>query len=664
MSQRIHFLYIFLFSSLHAQIPSEDTMKINLDGVVISSGFQAGNNMPVSFTNLNRSDWNLKNTGQEPSFFLSETPSVTFYSDAGSFNGYSYFRLRGIDQTRINMTLDGVPLNEPEDQGVYFSNYPDFLNAVGKIQIQRGAGTSQNGAASYGGSILFSSPDLSDSAQSSVGISAGSFNTFRLYGRHNTGFKNGKGLFVRGSVLHSDGYKTRSGHNSGSIFYSGGWLQGKSLWKITGFAGHQRNELAWIGVPADILESNPRANGNANEDDMFTQSLTQLQHIYSPGKKHTIRSSLYFNYLKGNYDFDYNNFLGLPSTDELYNYAFESFFTGIFSNYTFESENLSWTTGIHANTYARIHRGSEKTLGELYQNTGMKSEFSVFSRMSYAWQPMAFFADIQYRTAGFDYTGSVDLESQSWIFLNPRAGLVWNLNPAVQVYFSLGQTGREPTRNDMFAGNDDLPADSLGAPLTGILDPEFVTDYEWGVRIKGKKISANVNLYYMNFRNEIVLVGQFGPNGLALSGNVEKSYRSGVEMELNWSPRHWLRVNTILSVNRSRIVAGETWLQPVLTPAVIAGQEWVFRIKNIETGIAGRFQSRSFMDFANEYSLKNYFLLNWRGTVSFKKWELTILVNNLTNARYFNNGYVDFVGTPRYFIQAPVNFSTMAGFNF
>ncbi|MEZ4775949.1 MAG: TonB-dependent receptor [Bacteroidia bacterium] len=661
--------FLLIFSDATAQtipqdtVPANDTISVNIREIVISAGYLAGPNTPVAFHDVSVVDLDNKNAGQEPSFLLSETPAITVYSDAGSAYGYAYFRLRGIDQTRINMTLDGVPLNEPEDQGVYFSNYPDFLNSVGKIQIQRGIGTSKNGSASYGGSLAFSSPDLNDSSQTVIGLTLGSFNMYRMFAEHNSGIKNGKGLYVRGSFLHADGYKERSAHTSGSLFYSAGKYGEKYSLKLTGFAGQQRNELAWLGVSLDIINRNPRTNGNANENDQFTQSLTQLQHIWSPTRRSTFRSSLFYNYLRGNYDFDYLNFLGEPSTEELYNYAFESHFGGFFSNYTFESGNFLWTTGLQVNQYARTHTGSEKSLGELYKNTGYKKDFSAFSKVAYSFRKFVVYGDVQGRSTRFDYKGSVAFPGISWQFLNPKAGIIWNAGPHVSFYYSLGRTGREPTRNDMFAGSDDLMADSLGNYIAGITNPEFVTDHELGLRFSRGRLKASLNLYYMDFENEIVLVGEFGPNGLALSNNVDQSIRTGIEADIEWRLLQWLKMTGNISLNRSLILEQAIQFVPVLTPRLIVNQEWVYVGKRFEAGVSGRYQSTSFIDFANQNEVDGYFLLNCRATFSLKQWSFTLLVNNLTNTRYFNSGYIDVVGTPRYFVQAPANVAGMIRFS-
>jgi iron complex outermembrane receptor protein len=195
------YFILFLLTILTSrQLKAQDTLGLDttktLQEVIIT--YQADKLTPITFQNISSKDLKTKSTGQEPSFLLSETPSITNYSDAGNSQGYSYFRLRGIDQTRINMTLDGVPLNEPEDQGAYFSNYPDILNSVSKIQIQRGVGTSKNGVASYGGSVQLFSPNLYDSSKTTFGFGYGTFNSLRAFGEYNGGVKNRKALYVSG----------------------------------------------------------------------------------------------------------------------------------------------------------------------------------------------------------------------------------------------------------------------------------------------------------------------------------------------------------------------------------------------------------------------------------------------------------------------------------
>lgn len=652
-----------LFSNYaFAQISNQvDSIK-QLKEIIIT--YQADKLTPITFQNISSKDLKTKSTGQEPSFLLSETPSITNYSDAGNSQGYSYFRLRGIDQTRINMTLDGVPLNEPEDQGAYFSNYPDILNSVSKIQIQRGVGTSKNGVASYGGSVQLFSPNLYDSTKTTFGLGYGSFNSLRAFGEYNSGLKNRKALYVRASQIYSDGYKYNSSNNSQSVFISSGLFYEKSTWKMNLLAGQQQNQLAWLGVSDSLISIDRQTNANKNERDQFTQCLAQLQNNWRPNNSSSVQSSIYYTFLKGNYDFNLNGFLGLPTTSELYNYAFQSNLIGFFSNYTFLKKHFNWTTGIHGNTYDRQHIGSEKTLGQLYKNTGYKNEVSVFTKADYTFKWLTLFADIQYRYSSFDYKGTVTLDKIQWHFINPKAGLSVEVKQNSVIYYSIGSTGREPTRNDMFGGNDDLLADSLGNAIVSIKTPEYVVNQELGFRHQSSKLNFNLNLYYMDFKNEIVLDGKFGPNGLALTNKVEQSFRTGVELSVTYKISKSFSLINNSSFNYSRIKEQKEVFTPILTPPLIIYQEAVYFYKGFSAAVSVRYQDKSFIDFANTSTVKSYFLVNGRVGYDIKGFQFCVFVNNITNSNYFNNGYVDFDGSKKYFVQAPTNFYASIKYNF
>lgn len=654
-------LLIVLLSLTTKQLKAQDALLIDTiyqlkQAVVVT--YQADKLTPMTFQNINSKELKLKSIGQEPSFLLSETPSITVYSDAGNTQGYAYFRMRGIDQTRINMTLDGMPLNEPEDQGAYFSNYPDILNSISKIQIQRGVGTSKNGVASYGGSIQLFSPNLYDSTKTTLGFSYGSFNSLRAFGEFNSGIKNKKALYVRASQIYSDGYKYHSSNNSQSIFISSGLFYDKTSWKINLLAGHQQNQLAWLGVSDSLIAIDRRTNANSKERDRFTQCLVQLQNRWKLNTFTTIQSSLYYTFLKGNYDFNLNNFLGLPTTNELYNYAFQSNLVGFFSNYTFSQKNINWTTGMHANIYNRRHIGSEKTIGQLYKNTGYKNEWSIFSKIDYTLKRITFFADLQYRYSSFDYKGEVALPKMTWQFFNPKAGLSFTTGNNTVIYYSIGSTGREPTRNDLFRGNDDLLKDSSNNPIISIKTPESVVNQELGFRHQSKHTTLNLNFYYMNFKNEIVLDGKFGANGLALTNKVERSFRTGIELTASYRINKNINLINNSSFNYSRIKEQKEIFTPILTPALIINQELTYNNKGFLVGLSARYQDRSFIDFANTETVKQYFIMNTRIQYEIKQLQFAIFANNLTNKKYFNNGYIDFDGSKKYFVQAPINFYT------
>jgi len=658
----IIFFVVFKLFDLQAQNISKIDSVIDLKEVSVI--YQANLITPFTFQNISKKDFQLKITGQEPSFLLSETPSISSYSDAGNSQGYSYFRLRGIDQTRINITLDGVPLNEPEDQGAYFSNYPDIINSVSKIQIQRGVGTSKNGVASYAGSIQLFSPNLHDSTKTTFGIGYGSFNSFRIFGEFNSGFKNNKAIYVRASQIYSDGYKYNSSNNSQSVFVSTGLFKDKSNWKMNLLAGHQQNELAWLGVSDSLISIDRRTNADENERDEFLQCLAQLQNNWFISSSSNLQSSIYYTFLKGNYDFNLNNFIGLPSTDEMYNYAFQSNLIGFFSNYTFSKKNFTWISGIHGNVYDRQHIGSEKTLGQLYKNTGYKKEFSIFTKLNYSIQKISLFTDIQYRFSTFNYVGSVEMDKINWNFINPKAGISFEASKNSVIYYSIGRTEREPTRNDMFYGSDDLPADSTGNPIIALKTPESVINQELGFRFQSQKLVTNFNFYYMDFKNEIVLDGKFGPNGLALTNNVDKSLRTGVELNFSYELFENFYLINNSSYNYSKIKEQTETFSPILTPPLIINQEINYSIKSFLFGISARYQDKSFIDFANSTVLDDYFVLNASVQYKIKNFDITIFAYNITNEKYYSNGYVDFDGTAKYFVQAPVNFYLSAKYSF
>ena len=665
----IKYLIVFLVALTPLLMSAQqiNLPQIETDTLVIGTQVSiADDKTPVSFQNIKPEQFGDLNIGQEPSYILSQlSPSVTVYSDAGNSQGYSYIRLRGIDQTRINMTLNGVPLNEPEDQGAYFSNYPDFLNSISEVQIQRGVGLSQNGTASYGGSMQFLSPNLSDSAQGSLGLGYGSFNSYRAFAEYQSGIRKSKAFYVRATHLNSDGYKRHSGNTSQSLFYSGMLFGQKQLLKLTGFVGHQQNKMAWLGVSDSLIRTDRRFNANTNaEDDRFVQSLTMLEHKFHPNLRSTLSTTVFYNFLDGNYDFDYNNPLWSSDPPFLMNFAFRSHYSGIFSNFNSKIGNLDLSAGFQATFYTRSHTGSEPSLGEMYTNRGFKSDASVFAKAAYKIGSFNVFADVQGRYNRFDFAGRTNDLGLNWKFLNPRAGLSWQANKNSTLYYSIGSVGREPTRTDIFGGNDEPRFDSSFQLITFITKPESVIDQELGFRSSGKNWQVGANLFLMQFRNEIVLNGQFGPNALALNSAFARSFRSGLEIQGSYEPVNGLLFTNASSFNYSRIKDQGISFSPILTPKFIVNQSISYIFNGFRIGLDARYQSSSFIDFANTLSLDDYLLLNAQLSYRFRGWEFRFMVNNLLNTSYYNQGYVDFDGLPKYFVTAPLNFYGMILFSF
>lgn len=622
----------------------------------VSINFQANRLTPISFQDINLDQIQAKTYGQEPSAILSETPSITAFSDNGNSQGYSYIRLRGIDQSRINLTLDGVPINEPEDQGAYFSNYPDIFNSVSKIQIQRGVGTSKNGVASYGGSIELFTPNLFNPKHLEVGLTYGSYNTARAYATYNSGIKNNKGIFIRASQTYTDGYKHDAGNKGHSVFLSTGLFKTKDILKVNVLAGQQKNELSWLGVSEAAIKNDKRSNANDNEQDKITQILAQLQHTHLFNSNSKLQTSLYYTFATGEYDFNFNNFLGSPEPNtNMFAYGFHSNLIGLYSNYTFDKNNFKWTTGIHANRYVKDHVGLQEIEGEIYRNTGKKMEASAFSKLEYEYKQFNFFVDMQVRTAHFVYEGNVKMPDLSWTFINPKAGLSYLTKKDYLIYYSIGKSNREPTRTDIFIGNDDLLADSLGNPILGNTKAESVIDQELGLRKSFNKGFININGYFMNFKNEIVLNGNFGPNALPLTSNVAQSYRSGIELSTSYKINKHIRISNNSSFNHSKIKESDITFVPILTPKWILNQEVSYTLNDWKFALNGRYQSSSYLNFSNNEKINSYFLANAKIYYVRPKYEVGLHFNNITNANYYNQGYVEADGTRKLFVQAPIN---------
>jgi iron complex outermembrane recepter protein len=633
----------------------KDTIQLNEVSINGNLPFQATSLTPITFKNLTKQDIQIKNYGQEPSQILMTTPSITSYSDAGSSWGYSYIRLRGIDQTRINMTLNGVPLNEPEDQGVYFSNYPDFFQSVELLQIQRGQGMSKNGTSSYGGSMNFESY-RPDDFNATVLIGYGYWNALKLSGKSECQWKRG-GYYVQLSDIGSDGYKYHSGNHARSVFMVGNYNMNKNYLKLVGFAGEQQNELSWIGSPMDSIQKDRQYNAcSKEENDYFNQYHIQFHHLYKISDNSKFNYCVYYNYLKGWYTFDVNNFIGVPPPGDFLKYSIYSNFIGSYVNYYLKIKDFSFYTGVNGYLYNRKHVGSEKTIGELYQNTGYRDEFSLFVKGNYNIKNFNIFTDLQYRFTDFKYSGDATLPYFNWNFFNYSVGVDYKLKNNI-FYYNIGRTHREPTRNDIFMGSDNLMSDSLGNPIYNDIKPETVLDQELGYRFIKNKLNINLNLFYMIFNDEIVLNGQFGPTGLPLHENVAESYRSGVEFDFRYKFDVGIGLVNNTTYNYSQIDQSGINITPVLTPKWIVNQEVNYNYKWFLIGFSYRYQDFSYIDFGNQYKISGFQTLNTIVGFKFNHWlELDFYLNNITNSKYISSGQLNYDGTiPLYFVSAPFN---------
>lgn len=659
MKKLLFLVATFMISST-SQMFAQDTLVLDsnlyyLDAIEVT-GIRADEVTPITQKTIDRDEIQSTYQGQEMSYVLSNTPSVVTNTDGGHQQGYTYFRIRGIDQTRINMTLNGVPLNEPEDQGVYFSNYPGFANNLKSMQIQRGVGTSTNGVSSYAGSINFESPTGIDTIKE-IQLGYGSFNTKRFSITNSTG-KSDKGfaLYSNFSTLETDGYKYNSGSFGYSAFLSGGYYGSKDIVKVTAFSGRSFNQMAWFAVSETDIKNDPRTNYNTpREKDDFMQSFIQAQHIRDLSPYSTISTSVYYNRLDGDWGLDLNP---LGGGNTVLNFGLGSNLYGAMTNYQFKRNDFRLDFGLHANSYERKHTMSmlPSTDTLFYNNTGYKNEMSSFLKLSYDINKLSIFVDGQVRYVTFKYKGGVNMDNIDWLFVNPKAGIRITQTEKLSHYVSVGKANREPTRTDMFAGEDDLVSFNK-------ITPEEVLDYELGTNFKNKKFNIQTNLFYMDFRNEITLLGVLGNNGLPLMTNVSQSFRSGIEFDGMYQINKNFSLSNNSSYSYNRIVDNGNEFQPLYTPNLIINQGINYSYKNFGISVSGKYHSESYIDFDNTAVTPSFLIFNSNLSYRMNSSTLMLQVNNLTDQMYYTNGYA-IAGERYFFVNAPRSFYVTYKFNF
>ena len=640
MKNFLTLLTIFLTSITFAQV--QDSIKVNTLDEVTIQGIRSTKNTPVTQKTLFRSEIQKTYQGFEVATLLNKTTNVTMYSDNGTPFGYTYFRLRGIDQTKINMTLNGVPLNEPEDQGVFFSNYPNFLDNIQSVEVQRGVGTSTNGVSSFAGSINFTSPSGFDKG-GNVRYTIGAFNSVKLSSTYSTGLSSKKlALYTNASVYQTGGYRYGSDGKGKSLFLSGGYFGTNNKLKFTGFIGNSQNGMAWQPVAESDIQNNPRTNYNKdNAWDDFTQSFLQLEYGKKVSSTTNLNTSIFYNKLDGGYDY------ALVSTRNLF---LQSNFYGVVSNFNYRGETTKVDFGVSANTYNRFHdynytsyldedNNEVAITNSLNNNKGTKQELSSYLKVSQQFDNLVLTLDLQKRYVRFNYDGNVQLNTINWNFFNPKAGLVYNFTNKSNVYFTIGQSFREPTRTNMFSGND-----WLVDGLFNNVKPEKVVDYEFGVKHTSKKLTLQANLFYMNFTNEILPSGGTAANSVGNSVSSPNSFRKGVEIDFKYNITKYLSFDYNQSLTYTKfedIVVNNIQLdngQAILTPKNIFNIGLTYNKKGFLFGVTSKSQSSSYLDLSNENKIDSFTVLN--SVIGYENDDYSVLlsVNNITSEKYYTNG--------------------------
>jgi iron complex outermembrane receptor protein len=519
---------------------------------VTVSAVRAPVEAPISKRDIPRGEIEARNFGQEMPFLLSQVPSVTQYADSGAPSGYSYIYLRGIPQTRMNVTIDGMPINEPEDSAFYFSNFGDLADAVDSIQVQRGVGTSSVGAASFVGSINFASAAFTDRPGVVVRLGAGSFGSARLNATVNSGnLGRGFRVYAQAAAQESDGFRDHSGVSQKSLYAGVLREVGSSYLKVFGFFGRAQSSLAYLAADEASLAVDLRTNPLTPEErDQFGQQFVTAQYHRALSPNADISAQGFYNGADGWYRI--RNTSAEPSG--LYQYGLAWHNAGASVGVHAASAHADFTWGAFYSDFESLHTRGIVSGAADYSNRGFKNEFNTFAKLAWSSGRWRWFGDVQLRWARFRYEGTVPLGSVDWTFFNPKAGARYDAGHGFSLFASIGRGNREPARSDMLQGEDNA---TVRYNLSAVL-PEQVVDTEFGASYARPGFNAEVNGYLMAFRHEIAQTGGLSEIGLPLRRNVDRSYRRGIEVDLAWRPVGPLQVRHTSTFSLNRI---ETWTQ-------------------------------------------------------------------------------------------------------
>ena len=645
-------LYLFIALLMSTTINAENfestvDSTINLSEVSVTSLYR--NNVNTGYL-ITHDKLVSDNHGQEPSHVFSFMPNIFSMSDNGTEFGYGYFRIRGLDQTRINVTLDGMPWNEAEDYGTYFANSPDLMSSLHSIKVERGTSSSNNGTASSGGSINLESIDLLKDTISYAYVGGGSYKTYKTSIIYNSGlFNKHHALHVKATQQQTDGFKDNSFNNSQAFTIKYGYFfNDRHNIEVLSLNGRHRNGQGWLGNTMDELKANKHANGNIKtEDDEWIQTINKIQYKGQLRDNVIFTASTYLQYQNGWYNMDLDNYMNrmvdpawIP-TNILYSYGLTHYLYGGNVATKIYLDNLSITAGANAYAYDRNHfmadHGKNIPDIEYYDNTGHKNDVNAFLSASYTLGKFNIGANVQYRHVDFRYhTAYYEFDrfayDTNWNFINWGANVEYNFTNNMKAYARYSEVSREPTRTDMFGGNEYF----TGNITTN--KAERSHDVEVGYEVRSNKVKANVNLYYMAFTNERVLNGQYGLNGLPLHDTADKSYRMGVEGTVDWN--FWKGFHYIMngSLSKNKIDT-ETFNNKthILTPAVTFNNEINYDGGNWTVGLNNKYRSNMYIDQANNYKVPYYLTFNIRGSYRYKKAEFGLYVNNILNrTNYYN----------------------------
>jgi iron complex outermembrane receptor protein len=678
---------------------------------------RASANSPTAFTNLNKKDIEKNNSGRGFEYLLEQTPSTVVSSNAGTGIGYTNIRIRGSDATRINVTLNGIPMNDAEDQGVYFVDLPDLASSVDNIQVQRGVGTSTNGAGAFGGSINIQTTTRRDSAYAEYNGSAGSYGTLKNTVSLGTGLLNDHFSFDgRLSNMTSDGYIDRSASTLKSFFLSGAYYGKKSVLRLNVFGGYEQTHQAWNGVPEDSVKAGNRryneigyinATGKyyGNQVDNYNQNYYQLLYNKQLNPKLSFSGALHYTRGYGYYE-EYKNDAELTSygvtpvviggvtiktTDLIRRLWLDNDFYGATYNFNYKpNTKLDITLGGAYNEYKGRHydniEWTQQSTNipqdyEYSRNSAKKTDFNLFTRAEYHIGDVLLYGDVQYRHIGYSFLGYDrnlnNVQQQVALdFFNPKAGVTYQLSDNSNIYGSVAVGHHEPNRSSY-----------TNSSPSSRPKPEKLTDFEAGYRTAQSNFSFGINGFYMLYKDQLILTGALNDVGEAIRTNIADSYRAGIELngkvkiapQLNWSATATLSTNKVKNFQQflynydtdALDATAYSKTDIAYSPNFIGSSVISYQpVKNTEIAFISKYVGQQYLDNTSTQSrsLPHYFVndvrLNYNFSVKgIKNVGIGLLINNVFSAKYQSDGatYPDIEGgkTVNYnyfFTQAPVNF--------
>ncbi len=714
-----------------------------MTGEILISATRAKEKTPMAYSSVSQEELENKNLGQDIPYLLQLTPSFVANSDAGGGVGYTSFSIRGTDLNRINVSIDGIPISEAESHGTWFVDIPDLASSLENVQIQRGVGTSANGAAAFGGTIDLQTNTLQKNAHASYKTAAGSFNTFKNTVSVGTGLINNKFTFdARLSKVSSDGFIDRASSDLKSFFVSGGYYSEESILKINVFSGQEETYQAWNGVPSvrlnndlagmerygehwlysakqteEMINSDSRTYNlytYANQVDHYQQDYFHLHFSHQFNENININLGAHYRHGHGYYenykagkklaDYRLENIIVGADTIKTTNLVNRKWLDNDFYGFVFA---LNYKKGISDfsfgggwNTYDGDHFGNviwAQHLGnvdpnyEWYRSNGLKKDFNVYSKYNIQLnEQLNLFTDLQYRRIDYTIEGIDDdlrniSQKHDFNFFNPKLGLFYQPRTNQKAYISFAVAHREPNRDNY------VDADPQGKQPVH----ETLFDWEAGYSYQSSKFTASANLYYMNYKDQLVLTGEINDVGAGIMVNVDKSYRAGLELQAGWKINKKLQWNTNATFSQNKIndfteyvddwdnggqqsfELGTTDL--AFSPNLTGNSQILFTpVKKLGVSLISSYVGKQYADNTSnsDRGIDAYFINNLKIDYSiktnfFKEISLHLMVNNLLNEEYETKAWVYsyILGGGRYkqdgyFPQAGTNFMFGADLHF